>query len=120
MTKKKQLKPTLYVHKPAAAAAIHRNLSLSQDSRRLVTVSNVINVPSSPLATPIPAPYIPLEPEQNDPYAYDDDYIPQDTQEEGTDTGVNIKIKERAKRYQNSVSSSLWSPFVYFKLTSAF
>lgn len=98
MSKRKKSTPQLYDHNAAAVA--HRNLAISSNGRRVRTMTNMLDV-----VQPSVDPYIPsLGSHESVPYAFDDEHIPLDNTNADSISGVNIKISERAKRYQNSVS----------------
>jgi hypothetical protein len=94
-TKKKAA--VLYDHN--SVASIHRNLTITDDGRRRRTTTTTIalDLPTTEQA------WIFYEPTENEPYAYDDDHIPHQTEGE-RNTGIKVKATEHAKRYQNSVS----------------
>jgi hypothetical protein len=97
--KKKKVPFALYDHNEVVA--VGRNLSLSESGRRRTTTTSHIDVPAIRVAD-LPL-HLPFEPGENESYAYDDDHIPLQP-ETDNGTGVKVKVTERAKRYQNSVS----------------
>lgn len=102
MTKRKQTTFELYDHN--VASTIHRSLSVSEDNRRFLSKSNYVNATAA--SQPSRAPYIPdfQVTDENAPYANDDKHIPVNSENPEEVSGVKVKVKERAKRYQNSVS----------------
>lgn len=101
MVKKLQVKPVLYIHQ-AAAPIVHRNISTTADGRRLLNKSNPIDLPFVP--APEHEQYTPLqEPVENEPYSFDDNYIPTDHGNLENISGVRVNVTVRAVRRENSV-----------------
>lgn len=99
-SKRKKPIPQLYNHN--AAPAVHRNLGISADGRRVLTTINLIDLPCDPQASTDP--YTPNQVfHEGVPYSYDDEHIPIDTRNADVIAGVNVKVSGRAKRYQNTV-----------------
>lgn len=97
---RKKVVPSLYDH--SQVQSVHRNLTVSQNGRRRITTTTHVNLPTTR------PPAVHYEPEQNEMYAYDDDHIPVQAQDEGCAVGVNVKVTARAKRYQNSVCTRFY------------
>jgi hypothetical protein len=93
----------LYDHN--AVASVHRNLTVTDDGRRRRTTTTTLALDLPTTSGPVQA-RIFYEPTENEPYAYDDEHIPQQTDATGIEgnTGIKVKVTEHAKRYQNSVS----------------
>jgi hypothetical protein len=101
MSKRKKSTPQLYNHN--AASAVHRNLEVTSDGRRVHSTINLVDLPSAP--QPDIAPYIPRQTcHESVPYVFDDDHIPVDTRNSDDISGVKVKVCKRAKRYENTVS----------------
>lgn len=99
MSKRKKSAPQLYDHN--ATSTVHRNIGISADGRRIRATTNFVNVSSVQAST---TPYTPDEGRHESiPYAFDDEHIPIDTRNADVISGVNVKVCERAKRYQNTV-----------------
>lgn len=100
MSKRKKSTPQLYNHN--ATSAVHRNLEVTSDGRRVYSATNVVDLPSTP--QPDIAPYIPCQTyHESVPYVFDDDHIPVDTRNSDDILGVKVKVCKRAKRYENTV-----------------
>jgi hypothetical protein len=107
MSKRKKVPPQLYDHN--ASSTVHRNISITEDHRRLRVDSNLVNLPSNPPSIPVYAPS--QGSHEGIPYFFDDDHIPIDTANADAIAGVNVKVKKRAKRYENSVRTFSRKPF---------
>lgn len=90
----------LYDHN--SVASIHRNLTITDDGwrRRTTTTTIALDLPTTSNSEQA---WIFYKPTENEPYAYNDDHIPQQTEGE-CNTGIKVKVMEYTKHYQNSVS----------------
>lgn len=102
MTKPKVKPPVLYDHN--TTQTVHRNLTVTDNGRRLRTETNIIESPHIPITQPPAAPFFYDEPLPNEPYFYDDDHFPACSDEPDRIDTFKVTAMHKAKRYQNSVS----------------